>query len=56
MENYRINTSFEELTVVEMTQIDGGKFKEFLEGLDFLNQKWDAWKKSFIEGWNSYPY
>ena len=51
METNLINTSaFTELTSDELN------FKSFLEGLDYLNQKWDSWKASFRAGWNSYPY
>ena len=56
MKKDTINTPLVELTTNEMIQIDGGKFKDFLEAIDYLNQKWDSWKNSFIEGWNSYPY
>ena len=56
METNLINTSFTELTSDELNNVDGGDFKSFLEGLDYLNQKWDSWKASFRAGWNSYPY
>ncbi|MGN0692446.1 MAG: bacteriocin [Oscillospiraceae bacterium] len=57
MKTNLINTSaFTELTSDELNNVDGGDFKSFLEGLDYLNQKWDSWKASFRAGWNSYPY
>lgn len=56
MEKFEINTAFAELSVEEISEVEGGGFKDFIEGLDYLNNVWDSWKQSFKNGWNKYPY
>lgn len=48
---------FSELKIEETIEIDGGfSLKDLIDGINALNDSWDSWKRSFKNGWNSYPY